>query len=429
MSVISLLPADTYTVVNKSIITEDDRKNIISLYQPIIGTTAVCLYFTLLNDLRILDYISTDYTHYHLMVTMSSTLETIKQARESLEGVGLLKSYYKEGDNDSYVYELYSPLSPKEFFTSPIFNVTLYNNIGKKEYELLKTEYELPKIDLKEYQDISKELNVTFKSTSTIEAIEAKEKNHQDVRLKSNIDFDLLISSIPKGVVKESTFTKKTKELIEQLSFIYDLDTLKMVELIRTVITEKGTIDKEQLRLSARKYYQYDNNGKLPTLVYRTQPEYLKTPSGDNSPLAQIIYMFENTSPHDFLRIKNKGANPTSRELKLLEMLLIDLNLQPAVVNVLIDYVLKKNNNKLNQAFVETIASQWKRCKVETASEAMELAKKENNKYNKKIETTKPTRTITPNDKVPVWFNQEITKEEMSADELAELERQLNEFR
>ena len=194
MSVISLLPADTYTVVNKSIITEDDRKNIISLYQPIIGTTAVCLYFTLLNDLRILDYISTDYTHYHLMVTMSSTLETIKQARESLEGVGLLKSYYKEGDNDSYVYELYSPLSPKEFFTSPIFNVTLYNNIGKKEYELLKTEYELPKIDLKEYQDISKELNVTFKSTSTIEAIEAKEKNHQDVRLKSNIDFDLLIS-------------------------------------------------------------------------------------------------------------------------------------------------------------------------------------------------------------------------------------------
>jgi replication initiation and membrane attachment protein len=110
-------------------------------------------------------------------------------------------------------------------------------------------------------------------------------------------------------------------------------------------------------------------------------------------------------------------------------MLLIDINLQTAVVNVLIDYVLKRNNNKLNQAFVETIASQWKRCKVETASEAMELAKKENNKYNKKIETTKPARTIPQNDKVPVWFNQEITKEEMSADELAELERQLNEFR
>ena len=429
MSVISLLPADTYTVVNKSIITEDDRKNIISLYQPIIGPIAVSLYFTLLNDIRILDYLSIDYTHYHLMVTMSSSIETIKKARESLEGVGLLKTYYKEGENDSYVYELYSPLSPKEFFTSPIFNVTLYNNIGKKEYEYLKTDYELPKIDLKEYQDISKELNVTFKSVSTVEAIDAKEKNSLDLKLQSNIDFDLLISSFPKGIIKESTFTKKTRELIEQLSFIYDLDNLKMVELIRTVITEKGTIDKEQLRLNARKYYQYDNNGKLPTLVYRTQPEYLKTPAGDNSPRAQIIYMFENKSPHDFLKMKNNGVTPSSRELKLLEMLLIDMELKPAVVNVLIDYVLKKNNNKLNQAFIETIASQWKRCKVETAVEAMELAKKENNKYNKKLDTKKTVQVSTGKDEVPVWFNQEIKKEEMTADELAELERQLSEFR
>ena len=428
MSVISLLPADTYTVVNKSIITEDDRKNIISLYQPIIGPIAISLYFTLLNDITILDYLSIDYTHYHLMVRMSATLETIKKARESLEGVGLLKTYYKEGENDSYVYELYSPLSPKEFFASPIFNVTLYNNIGKKEYEYLASAYELPKIDLKEYQDISKELNVTFKSTSTIEAIEAKEKNSLDIKLQSNIDFDLLISSFPKGIIKESTFTKKTRELIEQLSFIYDLDTLKMVELIRTTITEKGTIDKEQLRINARKYYQYDNNGKLPTLVYRTQPEYLKTPAGDNSPRTQIIYIFENKSPYDFLKMKNNGVNPSSRELKLLEMLLIDMELKPAVVNVLIDYVLKKNNNKLNQAFIETIASQWKRCKIETAVEAMEQAKKENNKYNKKLDIKKPTKA-NAKDEVPVWFNQEIKKEEMSEDELAELEKQLNEFR
>ena len=201
-----------------------------------------------------------------------------------------------------------------------------------------------------------------------------------------------------------------------------------MVELIRTTITEKGTIDKEQLRINARKYYQYDNNGKLPTLVYRTQPEYLKTPAGDNSPRTQIIYIFENKSPYDFLKMKNNGVNPSSRELKLLEMLLIDMELKPAVVNVLIDYVLKKNNNKLNQAFIETIASQWKRCKIETAVEAMEQAKKENNKYNKKLDSKKPTKA-NAKDEVPVWFNQEIKKEEMSEDELAELEKQLNEFR
>ena len=65
MKLITLLPADTYTVINKTIITEEDRKNIISLYEPIIGPIAVCLYFNLLRDLRLNEFISKDYTHHH----------------------------------------------------------------------------------------------------------------------------------------------------------------------------------------------------------------------------------------------------------------------------------------------------------------------------------------------------------------------------
>ena len=427
MSLISLLPADTYIVVNKSIITEDDRKNLISLYEPIIGPIATSLYFTLLRDIRLMEYISIkDYTHHHLMATMKSSIDVIKTARTSLESVGLLKSYFKEGEPNSYVYEIYSPLSPKEFFASPIFNITLYNNLGKSEYELLKAEYELPKVDLKDYEDVSATLNTTYKTSSSYEPIEAQERSTLGLRLESNIDFDLLLSSMPKGILKENVLTKKTKELIEQLSFIYDLDTLKMVEILRTVITDKGTFDKEALRKSTRRYYQYNNSGKLPTLIYRTQPEYLKSPIGDTSPLAQIIYMFENTTPHDFLKIKYKGGNPTSKDLKLLETLSIDVGLQPGVINVLIDYVLKKNNNKLNQAFVETIAGQWKRCNVETVEEAMNLAKKENSKYSKKLET----KTIKKTDGAkPVWFNENISREEISEDERVELEELFKEFR
>ena len=424
MKMITLLPADAYTVINKSIITEEDRKNIISLYEPLIGPIAVSLYFTLLRDIRLSDYVSNDYTHHHLMTMMKSSIDVIRIARESLEGVGLLKSYLKEGENNSYVYELYSPLTPKEFFASPVFNITLYNNIGKTEYESLILEFQVPKLDLKEYEDISKEIDLTFKSSPTMETFETKDHNSLNLKFDNNVDFDLLISSLPKGIIRENTFTKKLKELINQLAYIYDLDTLKMIEIIRTVITDKGTIDREELRKQTRKYYQFNNNGRLPTLVYRTQPEYLKSPQGDTSPRAKIIYMFENTSPRDFLTLKNKGTTPTARELKLLEMLLTDLELKPAVVNVLIDYVLKKNNNKLNQAFIETIASQWKRCNVETAEEAMELAKKENAKYNKKL----PTKEHVDNKK-PVWFNEDISKEEITKEEQEELEDLLKDFR
>ncbi len=425
MKTISLLPADTYIVINKSIISEDDKKNIVSLYEPIIGPIAVALYFTLLRDIHLMEFMSNDYTHHHLMKIMKSSIEIIKLARESLEGVGLLKTYFKEGEVNSYVYELYSPLSPKEFFSSPIFNITLFNNLGKTEYELIKAEFELPKVDLKEYSDVSKELNNIYRSSSNIEPIESRERNSLNIRLDSNIDFDLILSSMPKGLLKENALTKKTKELIEQLAFIYDLDTLKMIELLRTVITDKGTFDKERLRLSARKYYQYNNSGQLPTLVYRTQPQHLISPEGDNTPLGKLLYMFEHTSPYDFLRIKNKGAKPTARDLKLIESLIIDLDLKPAVVNVLIDYVLRKNDNKLKQSYVETIAGQWKRSNIETAKEAMELAKKENNKLIKKDNNKSHKSNVTME---PVWLNKDINKEEMTQEELSELEDLLKDF-
>ena len=51
MNNISILPADTYTVINKTVITDKDKKIVSMLYQPIIGYSAVSLYYTLIADL------------------------------------------------------------------------------------------------------------------------------------------------------------------------------------------------------------------------------------------------------------------------------------------------------------------------------------------------------------------------------------------
>ncbi len=423
MKLMTLLPADKYVVVNKTMLTDKERKNLISLYEPIIGYAAVSLYLTLWRDLDRLELVSMDYNHHHLMTILKCSLETIKEARDALESVGLIKTYVKEGELNSYVYELYSPLSPKEFFNHPIFNVVLYNNLGKNEYELLKTEYQEYKIDLKEYTDVTHTLDSTYKSSSSL-TFDAIGKNENSLTLQDQVDFDLLFSSLPKGILNEKSVNKKLKELINNLAFVYNFDTLKMVEMIRLVLNEKGYIDKENLRKMCRKYYQYNNNGKLPTLVYRTQPEYLKNPIGDNSNRGKIIAVFENTTPYDFLKSKYKGSSPTNRDLKLLETLLVDLNLKPAVVNVLIDYVLKKNENKLNQAFVETIAGQWKRMGIETAEDAMNVAEKEHKKYSKKLTNKKVDKTAEP-----VWFNEKLESENMSQEEEQELESILNKYK
>ena len=58
-----LLPADSYIVINKSIITEEDKKIINMLYLPIIGPLAVTLYNILVNDLDKQQLISEVKTH------------------------------------------------------------------------------------------------------------------------------------------------------------------------------------------------------------------------------------------------------------------------------------------------------------------------------------------------------------------------------
>jgi len=421
MDGVTLLPADRYVVINKTILTDADRKYLISFYEPVIGHLAISLYLILINDLEESKGVSRDFTHHHLMSLLKTPLKILKEAREALEATGLLKTYFKKGDVNNYIYEIYSPLSPSEFFNHPILNIVLYNNIGATEYEYLKKQYQKLKVDTKEYIDITKKLDDVMESGINVSVVDVKERSINDIEVKDQVDFDLILSSIPKGIINEKVFTKKTKELINNLAFIYKIDTLKMIELIRSVLNEYGMIDKDNLRINARKMYQF-NNGTLPTLIYRSQPEYLKSPVGDNSMRGKIIEMFEKLNPVDFLRNKYGGAKPTNRDIKLIENLIIDLEMPPAVVNVLLDYVLRKNNNKLATNYIETIAGQWKRAGLKNASEAMDFAEKENKKFTKKLDTVKAS-------KEPVWFNKVEKIEEMSDADKEELENLLKEFK
>ena len=420
----TLLPADIYMVVNKSIITDLDRKNLITFYEPIIGHLPATLYLTLLNDLDGSNITPRDLTHHHLMSILKCPLKVIKEARESLEAVGLLKTYVKQGNINNYIYEIYSPLTPSEFFNHPILNVVLYDNIGALEYDLLCKRFQKVKIDTKDYQDITKKMDEVYTPVSNISAIDIQERSINDIDCSSQIDFDLIAASIPKGILNEKAFNKKTKELINQIAFIYKIDSLKMMELIRSVLNEFGMIDKNNLRLVARKMYQF-HNGALPTLIYRSQPEYLKTPAGDTSMRGKIIQVFESLNPVDFLRKKYHGAKPTNRDIKIIEDLIIDQELPPAVVNVLLDYVLRKNNNKLSQAYIETIAGQWKRAGLKNASEAMEFAEKENSKITKKI-SQNTTKKISSE---PVWFNKNNEQLELTQEEKQEMENMFKEFK
>lgn len=426
---VAMLPADTFIVINKTILNDQDRKILVMLYQPIIGTIAVNLYFTLWSYLDKSEILSEIWSHHHLITNMGIKLSEIMEARQKLEAIGLLKTYYKEGNVNSYAYLLYSPMSAYDFLNNPILSTALYSNVGSKEYKSTVEYFKTPRIKLSEFTDISCSFRDIFEMSSVYNV------NNEDIRkvsqngidILSKVDVDNVLSVIPNDLLNYKTVTREVRELIQKLSLTYDLNDDEMTEIIRSSINEKHSIDKEELKHNCREYYQFNNSGKLPSLIFRTQPEYLRKPVGDNSPKAKIIYQFETTTPYDFIASKYKDSRPTESDLKIIEYLLVELKMNPGVINVLIDYVLKINNNKLTKGFVEVIAAQWKKSKIETVEEAMNIAIKEL-KSKKNIDKNKSS---TPNRRVvskPTWFDKDIESNEDSNDE-QELEKLLAEFR
>ncbi len=434
MKNVTILPADTYVVVNKTILNEEDKKIITMLYQPIIGSTAVSLYLTLIDDLNKIQIMSDDMTHHHLMTTMQLKLDDIVIAREKLEGIGLIKTYFKPGNINNYVYVIYSPVSAHDFFNHPILNVVLYNNLGKTEYNKLINYFKIPYLSLKDYEDIThsfKDVFSTINGKSEIVVNDIANRNQNKLSLTGVVDFDLLISGIPSDMINEKCFTNDVKELINNLAFTYHINDFQMQNLVRDSLNEKGMIDKTLLRKNCRNIYQLDNGGNLPTLIYSKQPDYLKKPSGDNSKWAKMVYTFENTTPYNYLKAQYKGSEPTSRDLRLLENLLIDYKLNPGVVNVLISYVLKINDQKLNKNYIETIVGQWKRLNVETVEDAMRVTEKEHKKLRKLVKKEKAIQKpgkIVKEEAVPAWFDKEISKKEISSEEEDEMSKLLEEI-
>lgn len=402
----NLMPADSFTVINKTILKDSDRQILTLLYQPIIGSVGTSLYFTLWSFLDKHEVLSREANHHNLMAIMHIDLHNIEVARKKLEAIGLLKTYFTNDEVGRYVYEIYSPVTPFEFFSNPILNSGLHNNVGKSEYERIVSYYRIPNINLSNFKDITSNFSDTFEiiTDMPIEILsdDIKNFNYRKLQIASNINLEDIFRSIPDEVINHKVITKSIKEYIYKLSYIYELDDKMLKNLIEDSLTDMKTVDIELLKNNCEKFFKFENKGKLPNLAYKEQPEYLRNKSTGLSNKEKMIYFFETTAPADYLKLKNKTDNLSKSERDILSYLLMEANLNPGVVNVLIDYVLRINDNKLTKNFIDAIASQWKRSNVETVEEAMEIALRDRENKEKRFVKNKAI------EKKPDWFEEEI---------------------
>ena len=194
--------------------------------------------------------------------------------------------------------------------------------------------------------------------------------------------------------------------------------------MIKNAINEKHQIDREKLKENCRQFYQFETSGKLPSLAYKNQPENLRKNSHYQTKREKIIYQFETTSPYEFLMSKHNGGRLTKAEISILEYLLVDMNLNPGVINVLLDYSLKESDNKLARSYVEDVAGLFSRNKIETVEQAMKLALKEHKKRTTHTKEKKQKKL----EKKPDWFDENLEKQEASLEKQEEMKKMLSEF-
>jgi len=351
----------------------EDVKVLSLLYQPLIGSQALGLYFMLSS----MD--GSDLQHHFLLQLQNVSVDQFLQCRYKLEGVGLLGTYVHE---KMFTYELKKPLSPAQFFSDGIINAFLCLKIGNNDYQNLKRLF-ISEPAPERGENIGKSFNEVFDTTSLMTSnamlgISPLPANQPEtgISLQLGFDRDLLGAILKSKGLDESLLSEKLLVQLNKIAFLYKLEESDLARFIMDGLDPDGFVNMDKVKQTARQYWQFLNQGK-PLGIVEVDAETAPIPTAPRPNLSKeerLLSFFEQT-PLEFLKHKSNDATPVPADRKLVEWLYVDQGMAHGVVNVLIDYVLKVSDGRLPQALVEKIAGEWQRKSIDTTEKAINQVK------------------------------------------------------
>ena len=392
ISMVILSEKDMFEVKISTLLADYDRETITNLYQPIIGYTALAIYFSFWSEAKnqkVLSYSS----HEQFLARMKMNPGTFMDARKVLEAVGLVKTRLEKVNGFSiYHYELLAPKTPKGFFDDTLLYGLLIQELGEIEAQRIKRVYEVHEAE-PVGEDVSSSFNDVFHPDFEDAAfMKASSESSQTVgRNKGKVSTEFVYEDFfnalkEESQIAETAFSKKEMKEIERLATLYGISETVAAHVVINCYDpekEKGKrVDLKQVNEDFKNEVTYSKASRKSSS--RTKNKVM----GDDGLAAKIKY-FEIASPKEVLSALQNGTKPAKADLNIIDMLSKDYNLPNPVINVLIDFVLQMNNNVLSKYSAEKIAASLSREKIETAIDAMEYLRenyvKENKKARKKV--------------------------------------------
>ncbi|AUB31968.1 DnaD domain protein [Spiroplasma floricola] len=369
----------SYRVVLKNIIDSSNNKIITYLYQPIIGSKAVSLYFTLINE----SYIISEFKTITLSNTRLSKITGISKNILSkyfkkLEALGLLRTLENKSKN-TIIFNIYSPLEPVEFFNNKVFNNALLSKIKKEDYELIRFTFrDEGELTLESgYKDTSSKFVEVFgeiEELKTSEAAMIKAKPKRTNALLKGLDYANLLNALKKEDITISENDEIIKKAIEDVFGSYNISQFEIKEIIKKIY------EKDSCSFSNSKFYK-----EVAKLIFKkeefseTIPEFdveLNMLKQKNQKLSEM----ETIEPEEYLLAllisKDKKIKQLDKKFEeIIEILQNKYKLRNGVINCLFDFVFLKNKGQIVPNYIYKIASTMSENGFKKAPEAFEYLK------------------------------------------------------
>lgn len=372
-----LMMSDLYEISSSYPIDNVHYRTINLMYQPLIGNVATSLYFSLWAELDQLSLSKSPCLYSRLTKITNLSLRDIEASLKKLEGIGLINTYVKNTQEVHYLYELMLPLTPSVFINNQILNNLLYKILGKEDYHRTLLSFKVVKVDLDNYKNITASFNevfdINFIDGKTPILITNDYLSKENNMIENQYQLDLFYEGLKDYQIKKNTITKKDEAIIKQLGILYKINAIDMQGIVKQCIFD-DKLDHKSLIKECRNYFDL----KMPETfsnIHHTQSIKHQSVISNDTIDAHVSYL-QSITPYKLLKDKQGGKEPLKRDLVVIESVMTTLDLEPGVVNVLIELTLSQCDNTLPRSFLEAVGASWKRKKVVSVVDAIEESKK-----------------------------------------------------
>ncbi|MGP4071322.1 replication initiation and membrane attachment family protein [Piscibacillus sp. B03] len=422
-----LLPNDRLKIFQKEPFYEDAETVLTLLYQPLISIKGIAVYQALWKE-SAYQQPQTSISHHQMMNTLNMTLDDFYEARKKLEAIGLLQSYKEEGTYRTLYYILQKPYSAQGFFGDPMLSALLEHHIGRDAYQRLKKRLLSDVILPSNAQSVTHSFDDVFTTINPDQMPQEPVVEETDPSaIETKLPLEWLHKMLTQQQIKaQSILTQSNLDFMEKMIKIYDVDFLELEKAVIWAVNEKQQFDRKEFQDMCKDIF-YKKHGSVPPRLYskgqvqsEKQPEQKAQNEEPKTKEEQLIQRFNSISHRELLEDLSASGRASMKEVDMLTTIMEEHGLSQPVMNVLVDYVLKRNQNKLSKNYIETIAAHWSREGISQAKEAMQIAKREHHMYEtwkqKKNQNQNQKRQQRSKEVLPKWFQDERKQKKQTSE-------------